>query len=174
MTEPTPAFAYILLWGGLTVFLLVIAGGITASRLTKWAGQRRTRRAVAEADNTEAKLRLLRSTPDHLMSDKVWAELTRLEFAQSYATSGIAEQIERVGQVADATLAEMRKRWKLTNADLRRAADGHSNHAARFHARLRDLIKTENAAQVRQQWADAILSPTRPMPIYRPQRKAVV
>ncbi|WP_427422703.1 hypothetical protein [Lysinibacillus fusiformis] len=85
MTEPTPAYVYLLIFGGLAALILLVAAATAWAHLSRRADRRANLRAVADTDTGVIRLRALRDTPDALMTRDLWAELTHLEFAAGIA-----------------------------------------------------------------------------------------
>ena len=98
------------------------------------------------------------------------------EFDEAWRNAGIASQLRRVEIAAAATLAEMRERWGITDADLTRYAEEQdaADRAAEIDRLADNLIANAGGDwdTIREQWAAAILSPTRRMPIIRPREMA--
>lgn len=105
-----------------------------------------------------------------------FAEIVHAEFDAAFARpGGVNDQLAQVAVTAAKTAAAMRKKWKITSADLKqeglRRAGKAGNATVRFYRRWLTMSKKETPAEVQARWAAAILEPTGPMPIVRRTRE---
>lgn len=123
------------------------------------------------ADRMRAEAKAAREREEAAILAK-FAEIVHAEFDAAFSRpGGVNDQLAQVAVTAAKTAAVMRKRWKITAADLKREGARRAGKAGtatvRFYRRWLTMSKKETPAEVQARWAAAILEPTGPLPILR-------